>query len=263
MKYTYAYKTSDGTRHEAAMDAPSREFVFAELRKQGIRAIKVVATDGSKANGEVRGVRKRAVVVIVAFVALAVGVVAFVSGTRRVPPEGRGAGEEVFRQEQFTGTARRQVIGDAAIIAKGIRTGWSDIFSAEGDRFLASFAIPGVKAGVRNTSVEELSAVLNTVVSISAEDSLEAQQIKSMVEGMKAEARSYVSAGGSIVEYGKRLTERQDAEIAVYKRVAEEIEKARTTMSEDAFTSFYEQRNDELRNLGIRPVTLVDDIVGF
>ena len=52
MKYTYAYKTSDGVRHEDAMDASSREEVFVALRARGIRAIKVVAEDGSKANGE-------------------------------------------------------------------------------------------------------------------------------------------------------------------------------------------------------------------
>ena len=74
MKYTYSYKTSDGTRHEAAMDAGSREEVFASLRERGIRAIKVVAADGSKANGEVRGVRKR-------MVALAVAVAVLVTGT--------------------------------------------------------------------------------------------------------------------------------------------------------------------------------------
>lgn len=57
MKYTYAYKTSDGTRHVEAMEAESREAVFAALREKGIKAIKVVAADGSKANGEVRGYR--------------------------------------------------------------------------------------------------------------------------------------------------------------------------------------------------------------
>ena len=43
MKYTYAYKTSDGARHEAAMEAGSRDAVFAALRARGIKAIKVVA----------------------------------------------------------------------------------------------------------------------------------------------------------------------------------------------------------------------------
>ena len=46
------------------MNAASRDEVFKELRKQGIKAIKVVAADGSKANGEIRGVRKRVVFVL-------------------------------------------------------------------------------------------------------------------------------------------------------------------------------------------------------
>jgi len=259
MRYTYAYKSSDGTRHEATMEAKCRDDVFVELRKQGIKAIKVVATDGTKANGEIHGIRGRAVAVIAAIVAFIVGMAAFVGGKSSRHVSG-GNEETTAYQEQFTGTARRQVIGDAAVIEKGIRTGWSDVFAAEGDRFLASFAIPGVKAGVRKTSIDEINAVLNVAVPIKPTDSLEAQQIKSMIAGMKAEARDYVAAGGSLVEYGKRLTERQDAEIAVYKRVADEIEKARKNMSEEAFTSFYEQRNDELRNLGIRPVILSDDI---
>ena len=76
MKYTYAYKTSDGTRHEASMDAESREQVFAALRERGIRAIKVTAADGSKANGEARVVvRKRLV-----FAALVTGLLLGVAG---------------------------------------------------------------------------------------------------------------------------------------------------------------------------------------
>jgi len=79
-----------------------------------------------------------------------------------------------------------------------------------------------------------------------------------MVEGMKREARAYIAAGGTAVEYGRRLTERQDAEIAVYKRAEAEVQAARKTMSDGEFSSFYERRNDELRNLGIRPVTLAE-----
>ena len=39
MKYTYAYKTSDGVRHEESMNAASREEVFAELRNLGIKTV--------------------------------------------------------------------------------------------------------------------------------------------------------------------------------------------------------------------------------
>ena len=76
---------------------------------------------------------------------------------------------------------------------------------------------------------------------------------------MKDEVRRYIAAGGSIVEYGKRLTERQDAEIAVYNRVKDDIEKARATMTESEFMTYWEKRNDELRNLGIKTVGLSDE----
>ena len=254
MKYTYAYKTSDGVRHEDSMNASSREEVFAELRKRGIKAIKVVAADGSKANGEIRGVKKRAVAALVAFVALGVGVVAYFSGTRS-----GGNLDDPVATAFATGQDRRQVIGDAAIIEKGIMNGWSDVFQLEGERFLASFAIPGVKAGQRNTSEKEFTAALDNKCVVNDTDSLEARQIKAMVEGMKNEARRYIAAGGTIVEYGKRLTERQDAEIAVYNRVKADIEKARATMPESDFMTYWEKRNDELRNLGIKTVGLSDE----
>ena len=254
MKYTYAYKTSDGVRHEATMNAASRDEVFIELRKRGIKAIKVVAADGSKANGEIHGVRKRVVAALVVFVALSVGVVAYFTGTHSSGELG-GSVATAFA----TGQDRRQVIGDAAIIEKGILSGWSDVFTLEGERFLASFAIPGVKAGQRNTSEKEFAAALEHKSTVADSDSLEARQIKAMVEGMKNEARRYIAAGGSIVEYGKRLTERQDAEIAIYNRVKADLDKARRNMKDEEFMSYWEKRNDELRNLGIKTVGLGED----
>jgi len=251
MRYTYAYKTSDGTRHEAAMDAPSRDAVFAALRERGIRAIKVVAADGSKSNGEVRGIRKRIVAALLLLTAAVAGILSFSLGKVEHP-------ESSVESALFTAQTRRQVIGDAAIIDKGIRTGWSNVFVSEGDRFLASFAIPGANAGVRTTNIEELNRVVNRPIEATSADGLESRQIKAMVEGMKQEARAYVAAGGTIVEYGNRLTERQDAEIAIYKRAEAEVLAAQKTMSESAFNTLLEQRNDELRNLGIRPITLSD-----
>jgi len=157
-----------------------------------------------------------------------------------------------FLEEQ----TRRQVIGDAAVVDKGIATGWADVFHEDGERFFASFAVPGVRAAQRNTTVDELNSALKRQIATTPEDGMEARQIKSMVEGMKAEARAYIAAGGNIVEYGKRLTERQDAEIGIYERTREEIERAREKMPKDKFLAFWEERNDRLRNLGIRLVPL-------
>ena len=258
MKYTYAYKTSDGIRHEAAMDAESREAVFESLRAEGIRPIKVVAADGSKANGEAkeegRGKKEKVWYAGVAALFALLALFVFFVAKNNTPPE----------PEFLTAQTRRQVIGDMAIIEKGISTGWAEVFEHEGERFLASFAIPGVKAGQRNTTADELLAAINRPSTHSTRPktppstrpTLEAEQIISMVEGMKAEARAYIKAGGSIVEYGKRLTERQDAEIAIYERAKADFEAARTTKSEGELLAYWEAINDKLRNLGIRLVPL-------
>ena len=248
MKYSYAYKTPDGKRHEASIEAASRDTAFAALREQGIRPIKVVAADGSKANGAPVGVRRRVVVVsVLVAVIAAVGATATFLRIARPTPE-----VESFHADQ----TRRYPIGDAAIIEKGILTGWSDVFEHEGDRFLASFAVPGVKAAQRNTTVDEIESALGRTIEPTPDDGLEAQQIKSMVEGMKHEARAYISAGGSLVNYGRRLTERQDAEIAAYERTKADLEQAKETMSGNALINYWESQNDKLRNLGIRPLTL-------
>ena len=248
MKYTYAYKTPDGMRHEASIEAPSRDAAFAALREQGIRPIKVVAADGSKANGAPVGVRRRVVAVsIFAAVVVAVGATtAFLRIVRPVPEL------ETFQADQ----TRRYPIGDAAIIEKGILTGWNDVFEHEGDRFLASFAVPGVKAGQRNTTVEEIESALGRKIEPTPDDGIEARQIKAMVAGMKQEARAYIAAGGSVVNYGRRLTERQDAEIAAYERTKADLERAKETMSGNTLINYWESQNDKLRNLGIRPLTL-------
>ena len=262
MKYTYAYKTSDGKRHEAAMDAESREAVFEALRARGIKAIKVVAADGSKANGatpDYVGQRRRRLVTVALLLLLAVAlsggaawVVASIAGRRAAPADDAA-------QSFLTSRTRRQVIGDAAIIEKGVATGWADVFEHEGERFLASFAIPGVKAGQRSTTVEEIEVALSRIVEPPPGIGMEARQIMAMVEGMKAEARAYVAAGGTVVGYGRRLTERQDAEIAIYERAKADFEAAKKSKkSEDELVAYWESLNDRLRNLGIRPVSLED-----
>ena len=233
-------------RHTGSIEAASRDDAFVALRKDGIRPIKVVAADGSKANGEIRGVRRRVVSLVAALAAVGAVVATTLYNRTRTPPTPE------FEAEQ----TRRQVIGDSAVIDKGIATGWSDVFPEEGERFFASFAIPGVKAGQRNTTVEELNAALERRIDVAGEDGMEARQIKSMVEGMKSEARAYIAAGGNIVEYGKRLTERQDAEIAIYERTKAEIDDAREKLPQDEFIALWEEMNDQLRNLGIKLVPL-------
>ncbi len=107
MKYTFAYKTSDGVRHEDYLEAESRDEVFEVLRGRGIRPIKVVAADGSKANGEVHGIRKRAVFALVALAADIAGVIAYLGGERT------GASTAAVSEAS---APRHQIYGDPATV---------------------------------------------------------------------------------------------------------------------------------------------------
>lgn len=230
------------------MDAESREAVFVALRKQGIKAIKVVAADGSKANGEIRGVRKRVLAASVVSAAILTGVLVY-----SLIPDSQSSAAADF----LTAQTRRQVVGDLAVIEKGIKEGWASIFPEEGERFLASFAIPGVPAGQRNTTEAEIRAALSRTVEVAPEDGIEARQIKAMVEGMKDELRGFVKAGGTIEQYGRRLVARQDAEIAIYNRTSNEIEQAvKSNLGKAEIAELVDRRNEELRRMGIKPIQM-------
>ena len=230
------------------MDAESREAVFVALRKQGIKAIKVVAADGSKANGEIRGVRKRVLAASVVSAAILTGVLVY-----SLIPDSQSPAAADF----LTAQTRRQVVGDLAVIEKGIKEGWASIFPEEGERFLASFAIPGVPAGQRNTTEAEIRAALSRTVEVAPEDGIEARQIKAMVEGMKEEARRFIAKGGKIAAYGRKLVRRQEEEIAYYNRAKAEIEKAqKSNMPVAQLNELWEMRNESLRQMGVKLVPM-------
>ena len=234
------------------MDAESREAVFATLRQQGIKAIKVVAADGSKANGEIRGSKRAVALAVLGALCLVLSAVMVERGLR--PRRGEPG---VFALP-LDDTTRRQIIGDTAIIEKGIRTGWADVFELEGERFLASFAIPGVPAGQRSTSAQALQEALAREEGRGKrEEGLEARQIRAMVEGMKDEARRFVKAGGSIAQYGRLLVQRQEEEIAYYNRAKAEIEAAqKAKMPAAQLNDLWEKRNESLRQMGVKLVPM-------
>ena len=161
-------------------------------------------------------------------------------------------------EESFDSPIRRQIIGDAAIIEKGLRTGWADVFDAEGDRFLASFAIPGVAPAIRSTTEEKLREALETqTLGNSTTQTLEARQIRAIVSGMKKEINKLLKDGWTLREVGIALVRRQEQEIGYYERAKTEIETAaKSKMSPKALEELLDRRNDSLRKLGIRLVSM-------
>ena len=258
MKYTYAYKTSDGVRHEDSINAASREEAFAELRKRGIKAIKVVAADGSKANGEVRGVRKRAVATLVALAAISAGVVAFFSGTRTAA---------VVAANSATASPRHQIYGDPAIVETFERGDFSNVLSREGDRLLAVFAQPGRLMCAKGTNprllsqnaAEKFAAYAKSELAadkdilISTGETREIRELKQIVNGMRDEMRSYLANGnGTPRSYWRRLNERTLEELRIYDRTKRELENERSS-------EVWEQKNEALRTLGLRTIPLPNE----
>ena len=100
-------------------------------------------------------------------------------------------------------------------------------------------------------------AALNRKILPSASDTLEAQQIKAMVEGMKDELRQFINAGGTIAEYGRRLVQRQEEELKYYNLVKNELDAAAAAQKpQHEIFALWERRNEELRQMGIRLVAM-------
>lgn len=266
MKFLYEYRTPDNAKHNGVICASDREAAYAALKKQGIKPSRFSEAPGlfNKLFG--KGKRWMAIGVL----AVAATVSTFLAFSRG------GSASTVGVDEMLDSMMRRQVIGDALVVEKGIKTGWADVFALEGERFLASYAIPGAAPAVRATSEEEIRKALDhdcrkTENSVGKNSSLithhsslepaslEARQVRAMVEGMKQELRDYLADGGTIAKYGRRIVRRQQEEIGYYNRVKNEIENAtKAKMTDAALEELWEQRNTVLRKLGIRPVSLAD-----
>ena len=252
MKFLYEYQDKANKRHRGVLNAPTRADAYATLKAQGIKPIHCEEAPGFF--NLLFGKGKRW---------LAIGILATLCVTLAIVV-GRGvltAPQPSSVEESFDSPIRRQIIGDAAVIEKGLRTGWADVFDAEADRFLASFAIPGVPPVIRTTTEEKLKDALrstptpSTYASESA--SLEARQIRAIVAGMKKEINDLLKDGWTLREVGTALVNRQEQEIGYYERAKREVETAaKSKMAQPALEALLDRRNDSLRKLGIRLVSM-------
>ena len=256
MKFLYEYRTRDNVRHQGEIRAATREAAFAALKAQGVRPGCVTEAPGFF--NKLFGKGKRWIAIsVLASLCLTLGLL--IATYRRENTTLHSTLSTLH--SSLDAATRRQVIGDTAVIEEGLNNGWASVFELEGDRFLASYAVPGVPAAVRSTTEEKLLEALESSPSaVTAEsDSLEARQIRAIVAGMKEELRAFIADGGTIVEYGQRLVERQTQEVGYYERFSKEIERAKESgMDADALTELWQTYNAKLRRLGIKLIAFPD-----
>ena len=290
MKFLYEYRTKDNAVHSGVVCAATRDDAYSALKAQGVKPSRLTEAPGFFNHLFGKGKRWIAIGVLCA---LCIAVLAAkVGADRRAARTLHDAQSTLHFLDSPT---RRQVIGDAAIIEEGVRTGWAEVFSEPGDRFLASFAIPGETPAIRSTTVESIETCLGesaecrvrsagddgrarrTPARASLRDSasprgipataapgtrhkaqsIETRQITAIVNGMKDELRTFLSKGGSIAQYGRLLVQRQEAEIGYYNRAKNEVD---TLVKSGAPSKEIERTwndvNARLRAMGIKLVPM-------
>lgn len=265
MKYTYAYKESDGTRHEASINASSRDAVFALLREKGIRPIKVVAADGSKANGENHGVRRRFVflAVITTFLGTCI-VVSFFQRPSASPDDGSVDTQvlsalpqtsEVVRELVALPLARQQIAG----LRVRVEELPPDFFACEAESFLARFAEPGrpyVAPESEWPDSADFESALKNQIWYAETEFTERIDLKRIVAGMKQELRAYLRGGGDARGYCEALIERQNAEISSRTKFETKLNELVSAGDWKVAYEYLLKANSHLQSMGIYPLSV-------
>ena len=234
MLFSYSYKTSDNVRHEASIEAASRDDAFAALREKGIKPIKVEAVDGGS-RGRAGARPSLKVVVLIVLAACIVGGVAWWFGRRG----GDNAPYQVMTpQGPVTYSvaqplARQRIAGDRSRIETAmVNVGGNreadgrdgarpsqGIFQHAAEEWLARFAEPGRDVSGKTRpkvppSAAEFVKCLKQPIRIANTDFTEVIDLKRIVTGMKLEMRAYLAGGGTVEQYLAELEKRQRLEIS-------------------------------------------------
>lgn len=263
MLYKYAYKTSNGVRHEGEIHAERRDDVFAQLRAQGIRPIKVVAADGSRENGEVkvRGVRRRVVITASVCAALVAGGVAYFAGRDASPSTTTSLRGRQTETRPAHPLARQEIRGDRnRLFYAQNRT-----LETDAERYLALFVEPGrslpEKMPERPTT-EDFNAFLAHEVRYASDDYTEVVDLKRILEKIRLEFKQYLADGGTIDAYCNALVKRQNTERETREKASERLDELLKEASGKAnadLTPAYDyflRANAHLQGMGIYQLPL-------
>lgn len=210
--WSYTYKSSDGLRHEDMMSAPTKDAVYSELRRRGIRPIHVTERIAPVVRIGFRGLRKREWCIISCLGALALILAALFAfhaaeatntprgtdaqGTGRLPTVRQGAHPSyvtlVGKVEQMVDAFQRRVeaidwelLANYALLAE--KQNDISLFRAEIDKAHLMFNES------RDNAKKEFFVLYETIPSSCESDRTDAQRIYGILMGEfdKADERLY------------------------------------------------------------------------
>ena len=200
--------SSDGLRHEGEMNAPDKDSVYQELRKRGIRAIRVTERITPIVRKGFAGLRRRDWGLIfggVAFVVM-IAVLAYHEIDKTLPQESAVSSDLSYVQPQ----PRRWLNLPSTVE-------YNKLFKHRHEVYLACYAMPGVvvnkKLEMDDELMRDFKANLGAGIVVDKGDSAEVTELKGIVAGMKEDAKRYLSMSNGISRLAIWLEERQSMEV--------------------------------------------------
>ena len=303
MKFTYTYRSSDGQRHTAEIEAESRDAAFAKVRAElGIKPIKVTAVEASRQDGGSpygrAGARPShggmlwgaAILAASIFALLAFGIWRL-AGARDARPYQVMTPQGPVTYTVATPLPRQSIPGDRRRIEQAVAQERDPpVFAHAAERWLARYAEPGRGAqagsgaenGLARTrsaasaqpSTADFEAALREPIRIASTDFTEVVDLKRIVAGMKREMRAYLAGGGTAEQYVAELEKRQRLEISYRERAEQRLNELLKEQKGDgrrqdggspykAAYAYWLKANASLKSMGIYELPLPDALRSY
>lgn len=233
MKYRYLYQTKDNENREGTIKARSRENAYALLRKSGIRPYRLIGDDPPNWKPYAAGA---------AILLLAAALAAVLLRTR----------------EDRAPRARGQLEGDREVIAAGVYSGWTNVFSSALDRRLARYAQPGRYVQPAKLTEEECAAHARELGTAVKEEDVgyvpgerpEHRMLRNIVAKMRRDMRAYLADGGDVAGWFEYLDERQTREREFREKALDAVYRAPESLRERVWLGV----NARLKDMGVEPL---------
>ena len=276
MRFTYTYRSSDGQRHTAEIEAESRDAAFAKVRSElGIKPIKMTAVAVSQGqdpqdNRDTQDRRRVSVLGVVGVLGVLV-VLALLAFGAWWWLTGRAARPEAAPYRVMTPQGpvtlsvaeplpRQPIPGDRVRIEKARDT----TFTNAAERLLSRFAEPGRTVAAlpaERPTEAEFAACLRETIRTASTDFTEVVDLKRIVAGMKREMRAYLAGGGTAEQYLSELAKRQKLEVS-YRENAEKRLEGMLSKPKEAY-AYWLKANASLKSMGIYELPLPPSLHGY